>query len=281
MISLFRLSISLAALLPFFLWPACVSRSLPEKRFSESRGLALLNANSLPAPADPTKYSFSVVGDLHIRGTDTKWLSKMLAASGADGDSFAVLLGDLADTGEALQVDSYEQAVAASPLAGKVFFVLGNHDIYGDGWDLFKTKNGPSHYSFVVGNSTFIAIDTADASLGQEQTAWLLQELNQATTTHKFMLSHYAPVVPGIRSYLRFADTEEAQHLMKVATDTRVTGWLAAHYHSYILETIDGVFYLVAGGGGGRRMAPIFENFYVKVSVEGENVSFERKRLDY
>jgi len=275
-----RLSISLAAILPFFLWPACVSRSLPEARFADSRTLQLQNAGSLPQVADPDVFSFSAVGDLHIKGSPAAWLSRMLAASSADGDAFSILLGDLADTGEAAEVDAYLQAVNGSPLAGKVFYVLGNHDIFSGGWENFKKNHGPSHYSFTVGNSKFIALDTADASLGEKQTQWLTEELGNSTETHRFMLSHYPPIVPGIRSYLRFADTEEAQHLMRTATNSRVSAWLAGHYHSYILDTIDGVQYLVAGGGGGRRMHPVWENFYVKVSVNHDKVSFDLKKLE-
>src|SRR5688572_3365450 len=131
----FRLSISLAVLLPFLLWPACVSRSLPEARFRDSQGIPLLQAGNMPVVADPAKYSFSVVGDIHIRGTDTRWLEKMLAATAADGDSFTILLGDLADHGEAGEVNSYHAAIDASAMAGRVFFVVGNHDIFGEGWE--------------------------------------------------------------------------------------------------------------------------------------------------
>ncbi len=273
-----RLPISLAAFLCFFFWPSCVSRTLPETRFAESQGLAF----ALPqvAVADPSKFSFSVVGDLHLTGARADWLSKMLLASSGDGDSFSILLGDMADKGTAEQVDAYHQAVAGSPLAGKVFYVVGNHDIFDGGWEVYKAKSGPSHYSFAVGNAKFIAFDTADASLGDLQTQWLRAEVDSRTETHLFLLSHYAPLVPGIRSYLRFADSQEAQSLMKMATEKRVTAWLAAHYHSYVLEVIDSVSYLIAGGGGGRRMEPVLQNFYAKVSVDGPGVSFQLKKVE-
>ncbi len=277
MILFFRVSIISSALLGALLWPGCVSRTLPETRFAESEKLALVVTP--PVLTNPNKFSFSTVGDLHLGATT--WLEKMLALSAADGDAFAIMLGDLADQGTAEQVNAYHAAILASPLAGKVFSILGNHDIFADGWEFFKAKVGPSHYAFTVGNSRFVALDTADATLGSEQTEWLNQQLGGRPETNIFLLSHYSPIVAGVRSYLRFSDAQEAQALMKLATTRNVSAWLAAHYHSYVQKNIDGVSYLVAGGGGGRRMEPVLENFYVKVSVDGDQLSFERKRLDY
>ena len=278
MFRLFRLSISSAAFLSIFLWPGCVSRSLPEQRFAESVGLAMTVVS--PTVSDAANFSFSVVGDVHIKGTESKYLENMLALSGADGDAFAVMLGDIADTGTAEQVDTYHRVIAASPLAGKVFSVIGNHDIFDDGWNQYKTKTGPNHYTFTVGNSKFIVADTADATLGKAQTGWLMQELNNRSTTNVFLLTHYPPIVPDWRSYLRFSDTEEAQGLMKASSDHQVTGWFAGHYHSYVQQRIGNVEYLVAGGGGGgRRMTPVLESFYVKVTVAGASVRFDLKKM--
>lgn len=278
MFRVFRLSLSLTAFLSVFLWPGCVSRSLPEQRFIESEALAMTVVP--PTLRDPDHFSFSVVGDLHIKAAEAKYLENMLAASAADGDAFSVILGDIADTGTAEQVDTYHRVLNASAMAGKVFSVVGNHDIFDDGWAQYKAKTGPNHYAFTVGNSKFVVADTADATLGKAQTAWLARELSHRTATNLFLLTHYPPIVPDLRSYLRFSDTEEAQSLMKLASEAHVTGWFAGHYHSYVQQRIGGVEYLVAGGGGGgRRMTPVLESFYVKVTVSGASVSFDLKKM--
>ncbi|MND02414.1 hypothetical protein D3C83_217920 [compost metagenome] len=57
-------------------------------------------------------------------------------------------------------------------------------------------------------------------------------------------------------------------------------GWLGGHYHSYILESIEGVSYLVAGGAGWKRMEPVKNHLFARVTVDGGGVSYEVKLLD-
>jgi hypothetical protein len=103
---------------------------------------------------------------------------------------------------------------------------------------------------------------------------------NRGSETHTFVLSHYLPVTPGIRTYLRLSDDLEATTLMKLARNFSVAAWLGGHYHSYALGEVEKVKYLVAGGGGGRRMDPVWENFFVQVRVAGQEISFERKQVE-
>lgn len=255
----------------------CVSRTVPESRFRESRSL---NATfPTPTVADPEHFSFAVVGDLHITGGDASRLAKVLDGAKAEGDAFLVLLGDMADQGERSDVVAYRKAVEDAGFSQKTFYVVGNHDVFGDGWASFRDLNGPSHFTFTAGNAKFVALDTADGSLGAEQTAWLEDELAKPRPTHVFLVSHYLPVVPGQRTYLKLADEVEAMRLMKLALTSRVTGWLGAHYHSYIVDKIEGVDYVVAGGGGGRRMDPVKDFFFVQVTVSGTSVSYTMRKF--
>jgi hypothetical protein len=250
----------------------CVSRSVPEARFRDS---LLLNA-AVPnlVLRDAAHFTFLAVGDLHISNGDTTRLRNILQAASDEGDSFAVFLGDIVDSGNPADVKAFQEAVSDLGWDGKVFPVIGNHDIFNDGWEAYKNVNGPSHYSLTVGNSKFIAIDTADGGMGQLQEQWLLAELQKARPANLFLLSHYPAVTPGMRTYLKLADEAEAARLMHWATKYKVTAWLAAHYHSYLKGTIEGVDYLVAGGGGGRRMDPVRSYFFVQVAVNEASVSY-------
>jgi hypothetical protein len=261
--------------LVLFLVLGCVSRSLPEGRFIESRSLTLgsvLNAVSL---ADPDKFSFVAVGDLHILGGDTSRLERILDGASAAGDSFIVLLGDNVDQGDTNDVTALWDTVAAKGWAGKVAPVIGNHDVFYDGWDAWRNANGPSHYTFSAGNSRFVVLDTADGTLGESHLSWFEEKLREPRPTNLFVLSHYAPVVPGVRTYLRLSDETEALRVRALAKRYGVSSWLAAHYHSFVEGTVDGVRYVVAGGGGGRRMPPVLTYFYVRVKVDGASVTTE------
>ncbi len=253
----------------------CVSRTLPEGRFSQSQTLSLPTGALTASVSDAEHFSFLAVGDLHISQGDTSRLGRILDAGAAKGDAFVALLGDIVDSGEASDVNAVWSLIAAKGWAGKVAPVIGNHDVFHEGWEAWRTSNGPSHYSFAVGNSQFIALDTADGTLGEAHLDWFENELRATRPSHLFVLSHYLPVVPGVRTYLRFSDESEALRVRSLAHRYEVSAWLGAHYHSFVEGTVDGVRYVVAGGGGGRRMPPVLNYFFVRVTVDGANVRTE------
>ncbi|MCB0419286.1 MAG: metallophosphoesterase, partial [Bdellovibrionales bacterium] len=188
-------------------------------------------------------------------------------------------LGDIVDQGEPGDFDAFYNAVTAKGWTGKIFTAIGNHDVFYGGWDYYKQRWGASHYAFTVGNTKFIVFDTADGNVGEEQMNWIESELDNSTTNAVFV-SHYMPLVPGIQTYLRLANREEALSLMRLATQKGVKAWIGGHYHSYISEEVDGVQYVVAGGGGGRRMPPVEEYFYVQSRVNGSSISFMRRTIE-
>jgi len=255
----------------------CVSQTFHDQRFSESEVLS--GPTITVTPADPNQFSFAVVGDLHI-GSDTSRFRSILQAAQAEGDQFIVCLGDMVDQGELAEYQAYQQAITDLGWQGKVLSLIGNHEIFENGWTHYKSELGPSHYQVTIGNSSFIALDTADGSVGTSQTDWLKAQLAKARPTHTFLLTHYLPTVPGIRTYLRLSDDFEALSLMKIARDAGVSAWMGGHYHSYALGEVEGVKYLLAGGGGGRRMQPITEYFFVQATVSGSSVSFNRRTVE-
>lgn len=230
--------------------------------------------------ADPEVFNFAMVGDLHIGGQDTTRFRRMLSQARAEGDSFIILLGDMVDQGEREDYVAFLAALGETGWQGKFFPVVGNHDIFEGGWNHYKELLGPSHYTFQVGNAKFIVVDTADATVGEDQRDWLVSELGKPRPTHVFLVSHYLPVIPGQRTYLKLANEAEALETMKLCTIHGVSGWFGAHYHSFSVGRIENVDYVVAGGGGGRRMDPIHENFFVRVRISGNNVSYQLRIVE-
>jgi len=273
-----RWLLSSAGVVLLLLMASCVSQTVPSERTSDSRQLAP-PANNVSL-SDNEHFTFAAVGDLHIGSRDTSRLQRIMTAATAEGDAFLILLGDIVDKGDHDDFVAVQQALHDGGFDGKVFPMLGNHDIFNGGWSEYKAIFGPNYYRFTVGNSTFFAMDTADGTLGAEQMDWLESELKKPLTTNTFFLSHYLPVIPGQRTYLKLADQNEALHLMKLALNHGVAAWLGGHYHSYIQEQIDGVLYVVAGGGGERRMAPVSDYFFVQVKVDGSSVSAQMNKVD-
>lgn len=254
----------------------CVSRSLPQQRFIQSA--ALTGPNFTVTLGDPQNFSFAVVGDLHVRGNAQRF-KEILQRAADEGDAFVVLLGDLVDQGDAESFQLVEDAIKEKGFQGKVLTILGNHDVFHEGWEEYRNRFGPSHYVVTVGNSRFIALDSADGSLARDSVTWLQEKLNEPKPTHTFLLTHHAPVVPGIRTYLKLVSEELSHRLMKMASVAGVRAWFSGHYHAYVRGEVAGVTYFVAGGGGGRLMAPSPDYFYVQIRVNGNAVTDSVKTL--
>lgn len=258
---------------------SCVSRTTPEERVQQSLAAASTSALSFnSSPAD--HFFFVIVGDLHIGQGDTTRMSRVLNGATADGAEFILFLGDIVDAGVRDDVIAFNNAIAAAGWTGRTFSVAGNHDVFNDGWDNYYELTGSSTYTFTAGNSRFIALDSADATLGEAQIDWLRGQLAANTSDNVFLFSHYLPVIPGQSTYLKLASETESLGLMSLATTAGVRGWLGAHYHSFIQSKIAGVDYVVAGGGGGRRMAPYARYFYVLVEVNGQTVTYTPRPID-
>ncbi len=89
--------------------------------------------------------------------------------------AFGVLLGDCTNVRDNLQ--TYLNAVAYNPdrhlFNHKIFHILGNHDIFFNGWVDFRESVGPSVYWFEVvfpkGKDLYNALDTPMGTLGSKQ----------------------------------------------------------------------------------------------------------------
>ncbi|NBX77153.1 MAG: metallophosphoesterase [Proteobacteria bacterium] len=265
----------IAFLIIFVTLLGCESKSVWDQRFKES--VKLSQPTLSVGLADPNTFTFAMVGDLHIGGSDATRFRNLLQAAQAEGDSFIVLLGDIADKGEAESFLAAQNALKDFGYENKVIPILGNHDIFGNGWTEYQKIWGASHYSVDIGNSRFIALDTADGIVGEDQFEWLVDELERSPNSHTFILSHYMPVVPGQQTYLRLANQLEAERVMNLASKKSVSGFYGGHYHSFCQERIAGVDYVVAGGGGGRRMKPVEDYFFVQVSVSATGVQTQLK----
>lgn len=255
---------------------SCVSKTTPDARVVQS----LASTVTAVTPADPNVFTFALVGDLHIAVADVTRLNRILDGATADSDSFILFLGDNVDQGERSDIEAFNAAIAAKGWTGRTYTVAGNHDIFYDGWTHFHDLIGTSTYTFTAGNSKFIALDTADATLGDRQTQWLRDELAATRPTHTFLMSHYLPVIPGQETWLKLSSETEALNLMSLASRSGVDAWFGAHYHSFIQQNIGGVEYIVAGGGGARRMPPESRFFYVQVQINGADVTYQMKPVD-
>lgn len=120
-----------------------------------------------------TEYNLLVGGDAHVGGTVN--LDEFLTQANTPGNSGLVIVGDLA-TGKKEDYDIFKQELD-SKNSGPAFLMIGNHDLFYNGWDTYYQYFGSSTYSFKVTTSNatdlFICLDTGSGTLGWKQLEWV------------------------------------------------------------------------------------------------------------
>ena len=225
------------------------------------------------------EYLFYVCTDPHIADTAHN-LTIFNDALRNDSEAlFGLVLGDLSDRRG--NHPRYVEAIAFDAQRHShnhpIFNVLGNHDLYFDGWEKYLELVGPSVYWFDVefagGKDLFLVLDSATGTLGREQTQWMKGFL--AEHRHK-----YRHCIISKHTNLFYADTsqntsgnmpiEECVALMDLWSEYDVTLVLQGHDHTREDLTYGGVRYTIVGTLRDGCKAPE----YLKITVGPNGVDF-------
>lgn len=146
-----------------------------------------------PPAADPETYSFLVAGHSYGAhdGANVGLLPRFLAAvENEPGFDFIVLTGDFVR--EATE-EHYVAAIGALGAMGRPFFlVLGNHDDSPRGREILERRYGGTWYSFAVGPSLFVVLDSQrqEYSFNAEQMTFLEDRVKQEPWRRVFVFFH-------------------------------------------------------------------------------------------
>ncbi|HVN43298.1 MAG TPA: metallophosphoesterase [Steroidobacteraceae bacterium] len=191
----------------------------------------------------------------------------------------------------------------------RIYPVLGNHEFYGaseaqcleNWWNTFPELRDHRWYSVALGTSLrAIALDS-DAPLvaGSPQRAWLEAELKGLPRSVKFVLVslHHPPVADPATGSLashnpRPNEVALAEYLNAIAPKVHERFVVVAgHTHNYERFEVEGVTYVVSGGGGAHpyevERGPLdlyhgkdFPNFhYLRFTLSGDRLSAEMVRV--
>ncbi len=221
----------------------------------ESDGAPLSEELSFRTAAGPEQGEFAFVayGDTRTQHEAHRAVAEQIVALAPD---FVVHTGDLVDDGS--QVHQWEtffeierDVMARAPL----FPALGNHEKNsGHYFDLFHLPGNERWYTFVYGTARFICLQIdgyARFDPESEQVAWLEQTLLTNTHPWLFVVFHIPPY-----SSLREDATEISirKTLAPLFEQYGVDVVFNGHHHDYQRSIVNGVTYIITGGGG----APIY-----------------------
>ena len=261
--------------------------------------------------------SVIVYGDMrftdpaNVTATDPKvrkWLVNQIAKERPD----AVLLnGDVPLAGDVVNDYAVYKTESAPWREAKlhVYPALGNHEFHGSNpqqclenwWNAFPEFRQRRWYSAQLGSRVYsIALDS-DASLlpDSDQGRWLQKQLEDLPPTVDYVfLSLHHPPVADIQTHIEvdhnprpneialrdvLSKTQPAMHARIIVS--------AGHIHNYERHELDGVVYLVSGGGGAHPyfvertkddlyQSYLFPNYhYIKFTLQNDRLHAEMYRV--
>ena len=201
----------------------------------------------------PDDYEVYVMSDIHVDfSTDNldRFVSDYLADSVAA--PFALCLGDLINaTGH---FDLFDEHVKPVSDAGrKIYYTVGNHDLYFDQWPEFKSRYHTSTYWFEVQTVSglkdlYIAIDSGNGTLGRDQRDWLenvLKDKQNQGYRHIIVFTHtHFFKKDTSQGHTSNFNLEETYDLLDLFDRYDVSMVLQGHSHARDLTLFKDVVYL-------------------------------------
>lgn len=225
------------------------------------------------------EYLFYVCADPHIAHSADN-LTVFNDALRNDSEAlFGVVLGDLSDRRD--NHPRYVESIAYNPTkhahSHPVFNVLGNHDLFFDGWERYLELVGPSVYWFDVefagGKDLFLVLDSATGTLGKEQTKWMKGFLAEKRKEYRHcIISKHTNLFYTDNSQNTSGNMpfEESFALLDLWSEYDVTLVLQGHDHTREDLTYGGVRYTIVGTIRDGGDAPE----YLKIRVTPDGVEF-------
>lgn len=198
---------------------------------------------------------------------------------------FVVDNGDLVSSGEQSQFTLFLEQIKRS---NKPFLTtLGNHDFQDGSSSNYQQIFGPSYYSFIVGDSYFIMLNSNSGErLDRLQIEWLNYQLKKSLDyRYRFVFMHYPlfdPLGRPIYEGHSLEDVKQAKMLNNLFDQYNITILFCSHIHGYYNGTWGKTPYIITGGAGAPLENSNQEhNFYnyVKVNITNNGVKYQTIRL--
>jgi len=154
---------------------------------------------------------------------------------------------------------------------------------------IFHLPNNERWYSFDYGNAHFVCLQIdghGNANPGSEQYQWVENDLASSDKPWKFVFFHYPPY-----SYGPVGSKPEARHVQSLFARYGVDMVFSANDRNYQRFVVDGVTYIVTGGGaaytgkltGGSEFPPVFmerTKHVMRIVINGNTLNSVAYRLD-
>lgn len=221
-----------------------------------------------PDVSSDTSFKFLIIADTHYYQTQPNYIKKIEEKRKEWGISFIVVLGDIVQNGYKEAYDLAKDDFDKSKIP--IYPIIGNHDIFNNGWNIYKKVMGRSIYNFTIGKTLFIFIDTANGTLGSYQKDWLEKRLDDSNHDNIFVFSHYSPTDQEWQTYVEWSYPEERYYLIDLFDKQNVDYMFCGHLHNNDRKKIRGVEYVVL-----KNMNSGEDDVYLIVTINGKNIDLK------
>ena len=202
------------------------------------------------AGPDQSIFTFAAFGDTRTQHQIHQEVVDSIVAMGPD---FVLHTGDLVYLGNMFPYwETFFEIEGDLMARAPLFPALGNHERnHQHYFDLFYLPGNERWYAFDYGNAFFISLQVdgiVDFGPGSEQYDWLERELAANTQPWLFVYFHIPPYTSSREEPDIEQDVREALAPLfeQYGVDVVFTG----HHHNYERNEVNGVTYIVTGGGG-------------------------------
>lgn len=189
----------------------------------------------------PSVYKVAVITDVHFGAIKERFDERFFAWLRSTKPAFVVCLGDVMEHGLESEGEAYKEfsAKVKAICGNEIYTIVGNHDLYNSGWDVFRDKIFPhtSFYNFRTQKFSWYFIDSASGFIGNGQMTSLRRAMSQDSFP-KIVLTHI-PVYSSLSAlgYFSMQNTKESDMLISLFAANKVKIVLEGHTHKY--EKID------------------------------------------
>lgn len=195
--------------------------------------------HSAPEIKDTENFSFLVVSDVHYYNENPRFGEKLDKLRQEYNAEFLIVNGDISQSGLEKQFNIFLDDM--KNYNGIFYPVLGNHDVYHNGSKMFGKLLGKFTYSFEIGNTKFIFLDTSTGTFGKKQKEWYENELSH--DKQLIIFTHYNFVTSTVQEFVSMTNAEDEYYFFDINDKYDVKYVVSGHLHKNNEKNIRNVKY--------------------------------------
>lgn len=191
-----------------------------------------------------TVYTIYVMGDSHM-GTDKNYNTFIFNA--IEDSALAVVMNGDITSGRAKDIAIFEKKIPPQSTI-ESFLLVGNHDLYFDGWDEFYKRFGSSMYYFTVKSpqaiDLFICLDSGSGTLGYKQMNWLKNILKNRVLYRNCIVFTHCNFFRSRHTCSTNPNSEEIHTLLDLFLTHNINMVVTSHDHKKSIEILGSTTYI-------------------------------------